>query len=117
MLCTFLQKYTGITQDNRVADAARWVPASATPSPSLWQSHTPVSLLSSACHKAVEKRPALPFAADAYKSRNGMHWVAVSHAHQQHNTNYDLDGSKQDSTWGHVDQCQCCPTCAKDLTT
>ena len=38
MLCKFLQTSTGITQDNLVADAARRMPASATPSPSLLQS-------------------------------------------------------------------------------
>ena len=44
MLCEFLQPYTGITQDNRVADAITSAPVPAamlishTPSPSLRQS-------------------------------------------------------------------------------
>ena len=29
-----------------------------------------------------------------------LHLPAGSHSHQQHNTNYDLDGSESDSTWG-----------------
>ena len=60
------------------------------------------SLLHAACHTAVglEKRPALPFAAHAYKAPHGVHRPAWSHAHQQHNTNYDSYGSKSDSTWG-----------------
>ena len=36
----------------------------------------------------------------AYKARNGVHLPSGSHAHQQHSTDYDLDGSKSDGTWG-----------------
>ena len=35
-----------------------------------------------------------PLAAHAYKARHGVHWPSGSHAHQQHNTNYDSDGSE-----------------------
>ena len=47
-----------------------------------------------------------PRPAHAYRARNGVHLPARSHADQQHNTNYDSDGSESDSTWEHVDQCQ-----------
>ena len=50
--------------------------------------------------------PALPFAAHAYKARMGVHRPAWSHANQQHNTHYDLDGFQSDSTSGHVGPCQ-----------
>ena len=46
-------------------------------------------LLSTVCHSAVEKQPALPFAAHAYKARHDVQLPAGSHAHHQHNTNYD----------------------------
>ena len=63
-----------------MADASRRVPASATPSPSLWQRDVtlvtcPRDLLQRvACHTAAEKRPA-----QAYKAQNGVHLPAGSH--------------------------------------
>ena len=98
ILCKFLQTYPGITQDNLVADAARRVPVrrapvimsvpvpaailiSCTPSPSLRQSgDLPTRVAAGRRAPLIQvlklPGPARPFAAHAYKARNGVHWPA-----------------------------------------
>ena len=65
------------------------------------------SLWRAVCHTAVESAP--PSSSQPMNAKREMvcqklhlrrDLPARSHAHQQHNTNYDSDGSESDSTWG-----------------
>ena len=88
-----------------MSDAARRVPASATPSPSALaycslaicprESLCAIQLLTSA-----PPGPCIQSAKWCTLACRKLHLPAGSHAHQQHNTNYDSDGSESDSTWG-----------------
>ena len=117
-----------LTQDNRVGRITRWLNmmqhVGCRHQPHLALAYCSLapcqreSLLRAACQfhcqTAVEKRPALPITAHAYKARNGVHLPAGSHAHQQHNTMTRMAPNRT-ALEGHMDQCQCCPTCSNIL--
>ena len=97
MLCKFLQTYTGITQDNRVAEAAPVpVPAamliSLTPSPQLQSGDMPTEPRRAACHTGVETR------LGCRSQPTGMHTKREVVCTYLPEAIYDLDGGKSDST-------------------
>ena len=101
MLCKFLMTYTGITQDNRVADHVIHVCLHH-----CWfLTHQALAY----CSLAHVSHCWAPRAIEALKlappgSSMPMHtkreMMCTGHAHQQHNTNYDWEAPSQTALWG-----------------